>query len=236
MTKRSIHIGYEPREDDAYRVCVASIRAHLSEDIPIYPIILDEMAERGLFWRPQEMRGGQRWDVISDAPCSTEFSFSRFLTPILAGGGTSLFLDCDMLARVDFAELFALADERYPVQVVKHEHRPAETIKMDGQIQTAYPKKNWSSVMIFNDHPSNDALTLDVINNWTGKQLHNFEWLDEDEIGALPKEWNHLISVDPPNPKCCLGHFTLGAPSMPGWEDQEFADEWREWAAQTTEV
>lgn len=132
-----------------------------------------------------------------------------------------------MLVRADIMELFALADPHYAVQVVKHDHRPTELRKMDGQVQTAYPCKNWSSVMLWNvEHPANRRLTLDFINSAPGRMLHSFCWLDEEEIGELPAEWNHLVGVNPPNPDAKIAHFTLGTPDMLGYEESEFADEW----------
>ena len=227
MIKRSIFIGYDAREDDAYRVCVQSIRNHLSEDIPIRPIILQEMRDKGLFWREQEHRGNQLWDVISDAPCSTEFSFTRFLIPHLCAGGLALWMDCDMLVRTDLVELFDMADPTKAVQVVKHEHRPAETVKMDGQAQTEYLRKNWSSVVLWNlDHPAHKQLSLRAINSMTGASLHQFAWLLNEEIGELPPEFNHLVGVQPQNPTAKIAHLTLGVPSMPGYENSEFAEEW----------
>ncbi len=130
------------------------------------------------------------------------------------------------MLRSDVAELFAFADPRFAVQVVKHRHAGDEIFKMDGQIQTAYPRKNWSSVVLWNcDHPANKRLTIQSVNSLAGRDLHAFCWLNEDEIGALPPCWNHLVNVNKPDPLAKLAHFTLGPPSMVG--DCEFADEWR---------
>jgi hypothetical protein len=127
-------------------------------------------------------------------------------------------------------DLFAMADPSKAVMCVQHpNYVPAETTKMDGQMQTLYARKNWSSVVLFNgSHPSNRALTLDLINTVPGRDLHRFCWLKDEEIGALPLEWNWLAGVSEiiDDPK--LVHFTLGTPNMPGYDDGVYADEWRQ--------
>jgi hypothetical protein len=232
--KKTIWIGFDPREQDAFEVAVRSIREHLSEEIEIMGVVLPTLVERGLYQRPTERRsGGQLWDSISDAPMSTEFSISRFFVPMIATSYTTepsdlaLFMDCDVMARADLNELFALADPSKAIQVVQHDYQPTEATKMDGQVQTAYPRKNWSSVMLWNvKHPANKALTLAKLNTWTGRALHGFKWLEDCFIGELPHEWNHLVGVDPPNPDAKLVHFTLGIPSMDGYANCEHAAEW----------
>jgi hypothetical protein len=230
---RSIFIGYEPREVDALQVCVESIRAHLSEEIPIYTIDLDVLIRRGLYQRPTTFNpeAQQLFDVISDAPMSTAFAISRFFVPHLAEGDDwALFMDCDMLVRADLAQLFELANHQKAIQVVQHDSAKfVEGEKMDGQTQTVYPRKNWSSVMLWNlKHPAHRRLTLFALNQWTGRALHNFAWIENDgHIGALPAEWNHLVGVDQPNEDARIAHFTLGIPRMRGYEESEFADEWR---------
>lgn len=231
--RRSIWIGHDPREQDAFNVAVASIRARLSEPIEIFAVALPVLISRGLYQRPTSRRDGKLWDHISDAPMSTEFAISRFFVPELARlsfpepADLALFMDCDMLARADLNELFALADPDKAVQVVQHDYQPHETIKMDGQVQTSYPRKNWSSVILWNlRHPANRMLTMGKLNSWAGRALHGFQWLQDQFIGALPAEWNHLVGVDAPNPDAKLAHFTLGVPSMEGYAASEHAHEW----------
>lgn len=231
---RSIWIGFDSREADAFAVAFKSIARHLTHDIEIRGVVLDHLRRQGIYSRPTETRTNsaghpQLWDVASEWWMSTEFAISRFLVPSLAKGGFALFLDCDMMARVDLVELFKIAeaDQTKAVWCVQHEHH-AEGVKMDGQVQTAYFRKNWSSVMLFNcEHPAHGALTRDVINTVPGRDLHRFTWLRDEQIGALPAEWNYLVGhthhVD--NPK--LVHFTDGTPSMKGYENCDFADEWR---------
>lgn len=222
-----IWIGYEPRETNAYLVAVASIRKFWP-DAPVSPISLRDMRRRGIYTRPMTVAGGVMFDVVSGAPMSTEFAVSRFLVPHLTGSGPALFMDCDMLVRADLRELFALADPSKAVMCVQHEHVPDAATKMDGQIQTAYRRKNWSSVMLFPECSNAGARWLDpgVVNAIPGRDLHGFTWLDSSEIGALDPAWNYLAghTTGVRDPK--IVHFTDGIPSMPGYETAEFADEW----------
>lgn len=232
--KRSIYIGWDPREEAAYSVAMHSISRHLSRFIPMHGLVLADLVERGLYTRPTETREGPAgapimWDVISDAPMSTEHACARFLTPHLAKSGWALFMDGDILARADLAELFDALDPAKAVYCVKHVHEPIPGLeKMDGQLQTAYARKNWSSVMALNcDHPSNRLLTIDLVNALPGRDLHRFCWLKDEEIGALEPAWNWLVGHSDPTTDPKIVHFTSGLPDMPGYEAVPFADEWR---------
>jgi len=234
MKDRSIWIGFDPREASAFAVCRNSLRQHLTQAIPIKGVVLRRLQEQGLYTRPIEWRKSAvdapiMWDPISDAPMSTQHANARFLVPHLARRGWALFCDGDMLFRDNVARLFDLLDDRKAVYCVKHEHLVASpAIKMDGQAQTKYHRKNWSSFIIFNcDHPANEALTLEMVNTLPGRDLHRLCWLDDDLIGGLVPEWNHLVGISEPSrePKCV--HFTEGVPDMPGYEGVPFADEWR---------
>ena len=237
--KASIFIGHDRREEDALAVARTSIFDNLRRNIPIFTIELEQMRRLHLYHRSHEGPPARSlgdpdfhmWDDISNAPMSTDFAISRFLTPILARRGWALFVDCDVMARADLTELFEHANDDYAVMCVKHDAEPqGRDIKMDGQQQTSYPRKNWSSVMLFNcDHPANQKLDLRMINTLPGRELHAFGWLEDDQIGRLPKAWNHLVGVNDPNPDAKLVHFTLGVPRMRGCEDCEFADEWWDW-------
>jgi len=175
---------------------------------------------------------------------STQFSNSRFLVPqmvkYLSAPGSrprwALFMDCDMLVRDDINGLFDACDPSKAVMVVKHNHTPANVIKMDGMAQTRYGRKNWSSVCCFNvDHPANERLTLELINSKPGRDLHGFCWLKDDEIGELDPRWNYLVGHSPYCDNPGIVHFTDGIPPMAGFEHCEFAEEWRveleAWAA-----
>jgi hypothetical protein len=226
--KQSIYIGFDPRETDAFAVARHSIHRHTVLPYPVRGVVLTDLRTGQLYNRPTSIRNGRLWDDISDAPMATEFACSRFLVPTLAKSGWAVFMDCDMLVRRDMKYLFDLARDEYAVMVVKHHHEPPEGTKMDGQMQTRYARKNWSSVMLFNcDHPSNQKLTVELINTVPGRDLHRFCWLDDHEIGELPPEWNYLVGHTNEVPNPSIVHFTDGTPAMTGYEDCEFADEWR---------
>jgi len=115
----------------------------------------------------------------------------------------------------------------YAVQVVKHDHRPRETVKFLGQPQTTYPKKNWSSVMLFNNANCR-VLAPAYVNTASGLELHQFKWLpDESAIGELPRRWNHLVGYYGPSRDVSLAHYTLGGPYFDEYRNCEYADEWR---------
>ncbi len=239
MDRLSIYIGWDPREVTAFAIARSSARRRLTQPIPIAGVVLEDLKQRGIYKRPMELRSGfdrpVMWDVISDAPQSTEHANSRFFVPQLAVTGWALFMDGDMLVRCNLARLFRELDPSKAVYCVKHRFDPPAGLKMDGQIQTRYSRKNWSSFMVFNcDHPSNAKLTS-LDNTVPGRDLHRFCWLEDDEIGELSPEWNFLVghtdtTVDPK-----VVHFTEGCPDMPGYENVPFAAEWRaellHWAA-----
>ena len=230
--KRTIWIGWDPREQVAYEVARRSAKEHMAWNIPVAPLVLHHCQGLGVYRRPTVRRGGQLWDEISMAPMATEFALTRFLVPHLAGSeGWAMFIDCDMMWRRDPHELFDIADNRFAVMCVKHDHVPTELTKMDDQVQTVYPRKNWSSVMMFNlAHPKiRHGLTVDMVNTLPGRDLHRFCWLEDEDIGEIPSRWNHLVGVNPPRKDAALVHFTLGTPNMAGYQRCEYADEWRTW-------
>ena len=226
----TVVIGYDEREAEAFDVCRASLLRHAS--VPLHIVKLDQAALRRAGWYRREWRHveGQRLDMGDLKPFSTDFSFSRFMTiPLNLYQGWALFCDGDFLFTQDIAKLFALADERYAVMCVQHDHDQAETKKMGGIVQSRYHRKNWSSLMLLNcGHPSNGVLTGWMVNNFAGQWLHAFNWLKDEEIGALPLEWNWLSGVSQPLPAVPAGiHFTLGLPTMTGCANSPYADLWR---------
>lgn len=230
MIVPSVWIGFDAREAAAFAVARRSAKRNVVRHVAVNGIVLDEMRQRGLYTRPTSRRDGKLWDDISEAPMATEFAISRFLTPHLAGEGLALFMDCDMLVRGSLAPLFeyARAHPEFAVLCVQHDHQPADAVKMDGQVQTRYARKNWSSVMLFNcAHPSNRKLTVEMINTVPGRDLHRFCWLEDHEIGALSPEWNYLVGHSEAAESPVIVHFTDGIPSMPGYETVPHADEWR---------
>ncbi len=212
MTAR-VFIGFDSKEVVAYHVLCQSILDHASIPVSFVPIALNNLG--GIFTRERNQLQ------------STEFSFSRFLVPYLSGyEGWSLFMDCDMLFRRDIAELWALRDDSYAVMCCKHDYQPKEETKFFGQVQTKYEKKNWSSVMLFNNAECT-ALSADYVNSATGLQLHQFKWLDSDDrIGSLPLAWNHLVGVCDYDPAAANVHFTEGGPYFADYADSDYADEW----------
>lgn len=237
--RQAIYIGFDPRETPAFAVAQFSAKLHMThQKIPIRGLVLDELREIGIYTRPTStsLRADGSKVLIDhhsaredyDGAMSTEFAISRFLVPHLENNGWALFMDCDMLVRCDLSALFALADPAFAVMCVKHDHQSHVQTKMDGQPQTNYFRKNWSSVMLFNcDHPANARLSLDFINNAPGRDLHRFAWLRDEEIGALPPEWNWLAGEQPEPSFPRIVHHTLGSPCLKGYEDAPYADEWR---------
>ncbi len=210
-----IFIGFDPRETVAFHVLSQSIHARASEPVSITPLALSQLD--GLMSRERNPLQ------------STDFSFSRFLTPSLCDfEGSAIFMDCDMLVLDDIANLWALRDDDFAVQVVKHDHVPDEDTKFLNQPQTKYEKKNWSSVMLFNNAKCR-ALTPDYVNQASGLQLHRFQWLDNDDlIGELPHRWNVLVGYDTPPPLSQVSnlHYTIGGPYFEEYRDTDFAAEW----------
>jgi lipopolysaccharide biosynthesis glycosyltransferase len=212
-----VYIGYDSSEPAAYKVAELSLRRRTS-NIEVTALRDDQLTASGLLQRPVDARG-HRYDIISNANASTEFAISRFLVPIMAQSGWALFTDCDVVFLGNVKELMQYADPAYAVQVVKHDQKVVDGgVKMDGQKQTAYPRKNWSSVILWNcDHPANRRLSLNDVNTRRGLELHQFYWLNSAEIGELPPEWNWLVDVQPKPQDVKVAHFTLGGPFTRGW-------------------
>lgn len=210
-----LFIGYDPREAVAYHVLSHSILSRASVPVQIMPLALDHLGS--LLTRERNPLQ------------STDFAFSRFLTPYLAGfEGWAIFMDCDMLVLSDITELWNLRDERYAVQVVKHDYTPKGQTKFLQQAQTTYEKKNWSSVMLMNCARCK-ALTPEYVNTATGLELHRFRWLeDESLIGELPIYWNYLVdeydTIDPAPIRNL--HYTIGGPYFDEYRHCSYADLW----------
>lgn len=208
-----VFIGYDENETVAYHVLAHSILRHASQPVAITPLAKKHMAS---FY--ERARSGIE---------STDFSFTRFLVPYLSGyDGWSIFMDCDMLMTTDISELWSLRDEGFSVMCVQHDYVARDDVKFLGAVQTRYEKKNWSSVMMFNNARCT-ALTPEVVSTETGLFLHQFKWLPGDGlIGELPNTWNYLVGEMsmPGVPK--LIHYTLGGPYFSSYEQCEFADLW----------
>lgn len=218
-----VYIGWDSKERDAYKVAEHTLLK--TSGIVAEPLKLDRLQASGLLRRPVDWRG-QPWDLPSSAPCSTEFSISRFLVPVICQGGPALFTDCDVVFMDDVRKLLAHFDDSKAVMVVKHNHI-ADGSKMGGLQQSAYARKNWSSVMLFNcDHPANKRLTVADVNERPGRDLHQFYWLHDSEIGELPAEWNWLVGCQPKPKFPKLAHYTLGGPWIKNWQSAEHDDLW----------
>ena len=218
-----LYIGYDPAEDAAYQVALKSLRK-CSGLIP-EPLDEERLRSQGLYTRMIDKRG-QMYDMPSNAPCSTEFATSRFLTPLLCQKGWALFVDCDVVFLRDPLQLVAEVDPSKAVMVVKHNHH-GEGTKMGGMVQTNYNRKNWSSVMLFNcDHPANQRLSLRDVNERPGRDLHRFYWLDDSEIGELPAAWNWLVNAQERPPETAIAHFTNGGPWIDNWTPQPNDELW----------
>lgn len=230
----NVMIGYETRLPLQYMVAARSLAEKVSHAVNISPILLPDLIAQGLYYRPMSKVNGNLSDHISGAPMSTEFAISRFFIPLLNKyQGWTLFCDSDFLFRDDVLKLMELAHPKYAVMCVKHQYEPIEATKMDGQAQTRYRRKNWSSLMLINNaHPMNKQLNLQKLNASPGRDLHAFDWLMDEEIGALPEEWNWLEghSSGDIDPKAV--HFTRGTPDMDGHADVPYADEWQKLAAE----
>jgi hypothetical protein len=213
----NIFIGYDSREDVAFHTLKYSIERHSSVAVSIHPIKLGEVQARGLYLR---QRGPTE---------STEFSLTRFLVPALSGyTGWSVFMDCDMLCRADIAGLAAEIDRQSDkaLLVCQHDYTPSPERKFLNQIQTIYPRKNWSSVMVMNNELCR-ALTAEYVNQASGLELHRFNWLKDEAIGSLQLEWNWLVKEYTFNPDARIAHFTRGGPWFEPYRDCDYADEWR---------
>jgi len=209
----NIYVGYDRRLPVASTVLMQSIIQRSTLPIRFCLLNLDNLSH--LYTR--EVNPLQ----------STEFSFSRFLTPFLSNyDGWSIFMDNDIIAQDDIAKLWSLRNEKYAVMCVKHDHNPLNDKKFMGEQQTQYPKKNWSSVMLFNNKKCK-SLTLDYVNQATGLELHQFKWLEnEDLIGDISPNWNILVDYFHPKGQTGLLHYTDGGPFYPNYKDCSFSAEW----------
>lgn len=198
-----VFVGYDVREDIAYQVCEYSLKKY-NDQVEVIPLKQKELREAGTYTR------------AIDPLSSTEFTFTRFLVPYLSDyKGWAVFVDCDFVFVDDVQKLFDNADDRYAVMVVKHDYNPREDFKMDGCKQLPYPRKNWSSTILWNcAHPANKVITPEVVNSQTGQYLHRFQWLQDNEIGNLAPEWNWLAGWynEPQDGQPKAIHYTEGGP------------------------
>ena len=214
-----VFVGYDSREDIAWQVCRHSLLRHSDASVIVAPLRQPALRELSLYERPV------------DVGASTEFSLTRFLTPFLAAQpqGWVIFCDCDFLFTTDIRNVLDGLDETKAVYCVQHQYVPSHQVKMDGKRQATYPRKNWSSFMIFNcGHPDVRRLTPAVVNSASPAYLHRFEWVrDDNAIGALDLDWNFLEGEYPmPRATPRVIHYTNGGPWFEQWQSCDFADLW----------
>jgi hypothetical protein len=209
----NIFIGYDNKERVAYNVLSHSIIQNSTKPVAITPIALNNLKD----------------DFVRErnSLSSTEFSFSRFMIPHLMNyQGWALFMDCDMLMFEDIAELWRMRDDSKAIQVCKHDYVPKEKTKFLGQTQTAYPKKNWSSFMLMNCKKCS-TLTPDYVNRASGLELHQFKWLESEElIGELPLEWNWLVGEYEHKEDVKNVHYTEGGPWFTDYRECDYSKDW----------
>lgn len=211
-----LFIGFDEKETVAYHVLSHSILKRSSIPISITPLKKEHF--RGFFSRERGEKD------------STDFAITRFLVPFLCDyQGYGLFMDCDMLVHADVAEFggyMSLMDNyNIAIRVVKHDYTPKTKTKFLDQVQTEYSKKNWSSVMLFNNKLCT-ALTPEYVEKAHGLDLHQFKWLKEHQIGELPKEWNWLVGEYPKRSGIKNFHYTLGTPCFEKYKNCDYADLW----------
>lgn len=209
----TVYVGYDPRESVAFHTLSHSILRRSSMPIAVAPLVQSQL--RRIYRRP---RGPTE---------STEFSMTRFLVPYLSDySGWSIFMDCDMLCRTDIAALLnEMEKSDKAVLVCKHDYVPKTERKFLDQVQTKYARKNWSSLMLFNNERCR-SLSVDYVNSASGLELHRFAWVDDRAIGELPLEWNWLVGEYPYNPDARIVHFTIGGPYFEAYRDCDYAQEW----------
>ena len=210
-----IFIGFDQVEAVAYHTLCQSIIERTTVPVSITPIKLSMLP---MYNRPRNPKQ------------SNEFSFSRFLVPYLCNyEGWGLFMDCDMMFREDVLKLWELRDPTKSVQVVKHDYTPKNQTKFLGAIQYPYPRKNWSSVMLFNcSHIDCQRLTPSLVNNGDPMTLHRMHWTRDECIGELPAEWNHLVGEYPYREDAKNVHWTVGGPYFKEYDKADYHEEWFE--------
>lgn len=231
-----IYVGYDARDDLAFRIFKRSLERHSSVNLEILPLIQRDLRKRGLYWRSYRVSdghctgeiNGQCYDMTDGKPFSTEFSFTRFAVPMLENWGPErvVFADPDMLCRADIKQLMRDADDTKAVCCVQHRHVPDDGLKIDGVLQTRYDRKNWSSLMVIRPDLCR-RMTQYALNRMSGQWLHALRWVDDEQIGSLPEEWNWLDGWSNPDIDPKIVHMTNGTPDMEGHENIPYADEWR---------
>jgi lipopolysaccharide biosynthesis glycosyltransferase len=221
IDKINLIIGFDQRESVAYHVFSQSVIENTSTPVSIMPLA------KNLLHNYEE----------AHTDISNDFIYTRFLTPYLNNfSGWAIFADGDMICQADLKELWDLRDESKAVLVVKHNYQTKNFKKYLGNINENYPRKNWSSLILWNcSHPKHKILTPEFVARETGKYLHRFSWLDDDDIGDLPLEWNWLAIEYPINLKAKIIHYTLGTPCFKEYAESDMSDIWFNYHSRSNE-
>jgi lipopolysaccharide biosynthesis glycosyltransferase len=206
-----IFIGYDTKETVAYHVCSNSIIRRASQPIGISPLAINTLNYA---------------ETHNDS--SNQFVYTRFLVPHLMNyNGWAIFVDGDMILRDDIVKLWDLRDDTKAVMVVKHNYETKTAVKYLGSKNENYPRKNWSSVVLWNcSHPANQTVIPEFIKHSTGSELHRFSWLADELIGELPIEWNWLADEFGDNQNAKLVHYTLGTPCFKEFQNSPMSAQW----------
>jgi len=208
-----IFIGFDPREEIVFHTCVSSIIHNTKKPVSIIPLNLDQIKD---VYKESHSDG------------TNQFIYSRFLVPFLSGfDGISIFLDGDMIVNSCLSQLVSNISSDKAVSIVKHNYETKHKTKYWGLPNETYPRKNWSSVIVWNNkHIKNRILTPEFVAQSTGKYLHRFSWLDDNEIGDLDINWNWLVGEYEENKEAKILHYTLGAPCFKGFAEFGHSAEW----------
>lgn len=209
----TIYVGFDPREEIVYHTCVSSIIHNSTVPIQITPLSLNHLHNT---YNESHNDG------------SNQFIYSRFLVPHLNNyKGYSIFIDGDMIVNDCMSNLINSINKTKAVSVVKHDYKTKYHTKYWNQPNESYPRKNWSSVIVWNNtHPKNNILTPRFISMSSGKYLHRFSWLDDEDIGTLDPKWNWLVGEYDNNNRASIYHYTLGAPCFDGFAQYGHSDIW----------
>lgn len=212
LNKIIIVVGFDQREAIAYHTFCQSILEKSTIPVQFIPLAINS-----LYFYNEDHNDG-----------SNNFIYSRFLTPYICNfKGFAVYADGDMICNADISELADLFDTSKAVQLVKHEYKTKRSIKYFGNENKNYPRKNWSSMVVFNcQHPANRVLTPQFIQEHDGVFLHRFQWLHDDEIGELEITWNYLAIEYKSRNDAKLVHYTLGTPCLVDFKEAEMSDIW----------
>jgi lipopolysaccharide biosynthesis glycosyltransferase len=208
----NLFVGFDQREAIAYHVFSQSVISKSSSPVSITPLALNNLKS----YKETHLDG------------SNTFIYSRFLVPYLMNfKGWAIFADGDMICNEDISNLWAIRSEEKAIMCVKHNYKTKKNIKYLGNKNEDYPRKNWSSLMLWNcGHKLNSILTPDYIESQSGAFLHRMSWLPDELIGDIPVEWNWLADEYANNEDAKVVHYTLGTPCFSDYKNSPMSDLW----------